>query len=124
VNDGTNWWCNFAHYGASNSNTVLVKFSADWRAEGKWTYPAAVVEDLGRMSISGGIWKESLLLATGHDHKRIYRLRLPKQGGVLELVDVVRAPFPGQGIAADPKTGGLVGINRARRQVVFATWRE
>jgi hypothetical protein len=30
------------------------------------------------------------------------------------------SPFPGQGIAADPKTGGLVGIDRDKREVVFA----
>jgi hypothetical protein len=30
--------------------------------------------------------------------------------------------FTGQGIAHDPKTGGLVGIDRGKRQVVFASW--
>jgi hypothetical protein len=29
-------------------------------------------------------------------------------------------PFTGQGFAKDLATGGLVGINRARRRVVFA----
>ena len=121
VREGGAWWCTFAHYGTNNAQTVLVKFDADWREQGGWKYPQEVVKDLGLMSISGGVWKDGLILATGHDHKRIYRLRVPKQGSVLELVDVVSSPFPGQGIAIDPKTGGLVGIDRDKRQVIFAT---
>ena len=50
----------------------------------------------------------------------IYRLRLPKTGNVLELVERLPSPFPGQGIALDTKTGGIVGINRTKREVVFA----
>jgi hypothetical protein len=118
------WWCNFAFYGAENAKTVLLEFDGTWKKLGAWTYPAEVVRDLGQMSISGGIWQGDMILATGHDHPRIYRLRLPKQGTLLELADVVPAPFPGQGIAADPRTGGLVGIDRARREVVFAELRE
>lgn len=119
------WWCNFAHYGKdNNAKTVLVKLDEGWRERGAWTYPPEVVQDLGTMSISGGLWQGNMILATGHDHRRIYRLRLPKKGTVLELVDIVPSPFPGQGIAVDPKTGGLVGIDRARREVVFAELRE
>src|SRR5207237_10736354 len=51
----------------------------------------------------------------------IYRLKVPRDGKVVELLEVVPAPFPGQGIASDPKTGGLVGIDRGRLQVVFAS---
>ena len=42
------------------------------------------------------------------------------RGTVLDLKERVPCPFPGQGIAADPATGGLVGISRARRAVIFA----
>jgi hypothetical protein len=120
VRDGDMWWCNFAHYGADNARTVLLKLDAGWHELGAWTYPAEVIKELGQYSISGGIWRDGLLLATGHDRKVIYRLRLPTQGQVLELVDVLPSPFPGQGIAVDPKTGNLIGIDRAKRQVVFA----
>jgi len=123
VKRGDHWWCTFAHYGADNPKTVLVKLDGEWRERGAWTYPAEVIQDLGTMSISGGLWQGNMILATGHDHRRIYRLRLPAQGTILELVDVVPSPFPGQGIAADPKTGGLVGIDRAKREVVFAELR-
>lgn len=118
------WWCNFAHYGKDNAQTVLVELDGDWKERGAWHYPREVVRDLGTMSISGGLWQGDLILATGHDHRRIYRLRVPKTGSVLELVDVIPSPFPGQGIATDPKTGGLVGIDRAKREVVFAELRE
>jgi hypothetical protein len=120
VREGDFWWCNFAQYGADNARTVLMKLSADWRELGAWTYPPEVVQRLGQMSISGGLWKDGVLLATGHDHREIYELRPPKDGKVLQLVRVVPAPFSGQGIALDPKSGGLVGIDRGKRQIVFA----
>jgi endonuclease/exonuclease/phosphatase family metal-dependent hydrolase len=47
-------------------------------------------------------------------------LRVPKEGRVLELLGSEAVPFTGQGIAHDPRTGGLVGIHRARKQIVFA----
>jgi hypothetical protein len=114
------WWCTFAFYGAENAKTTLAEFDRNWQQRHAWTYPPEVIADLGTMSISGGLWQGNTLLATGHDHRRIYRLRLPEAGTVLELIDVLPAPFPGQGIASDPKTGGLVGIDRAKRQVIFA----
>jgi endonuclease/exonuclease/phosphatase family metal-dependent hydrolase len=119
LRDG-HWWCNFARYGEHNAETFLVKFDAEWREQGRWTYPVEVIRQLGRNSLSGGIWQENLLLVTGHDDPVVFRLRLPPTGTVLEVVDTQPVPFTGQGFAADPHTGGLVGIHRARRQVVFA----
>jgi endonuclease/exonuclease/phosphatase family metal-dependent hydrolase len=117
--DGT-WWCNFARYGDDNAGTFLVRFDDEWRETGRWTYPAEVTRQLGRYSLSGGLWHEGALLVTGHDDPVLFRLRLPEAGGVLQFVDTQAAPFTGQGIAHDPRTGGLVGINRARREVVLA----
>ncbi len=114
------WWCNFARYGAENQGTFLVKFDAEWKESGRWTYPPAVIGKLGQYSLSGGVLREKHLLVTGHDDPLLFRLRLPGEGTVLELVGLQAVPFTGQGFAADPKTGGLVGINRAKRQVVFA----
>jgi hypothetical protein len=118
--DGS-WWCNFAHYGADNAKTVLVRLDDQWQEQARYTWPGEVIRDLGTYSLSGGIWLDGKLLATGHDKPKVYRMKLPKQGAVLELIDTVAVPFPGQGIAVDPLTGGLVGIHRAKRQVVFAT---
>ncbi len=114
------WWCNFAHYGDANRRTFVAKFDGDWREQGRWTYPAALIRQLGRYSLSGGIWDDDHLLVTGHDAQVVYRLRLPEIGDTLELVDQFPIPFTGQGFALDPVTGGLVGINRSRREIIVA----
>lgn len=113
------WWCHFAHYGKDNAQSVLVKFDTKWKEVGRWTYPESLVADWGAYSLSGGIWHGEDLLATGHDKRVIYRLKVPANEKVVQVVDVMPSPFPGQGIATDPK-GGLVGIDRGKRQVVFA----
>jgi hypothetical protein len=114
------WWCNFARYGADNGGTFLIEFDTEWKEQGRWTYPAAVLNKLSKYSLSGGIWRDRDLLVTGHDDPLLFRLRLPSQGRVLEFVDTQSVPFTGQGFASDPQTGGLVGINRSKKQVVFA----
>jgi hypothetical protein len=121
VHHADHWWCNFAHYGADNGRTCLVKFDAQWREQARWTYPREVLGELGSYSLSGGVWRDGELLVTGHDDPVVFRLRLPESGSVLELLGKQKVPFTGQGIAHDPRTGGLVGINRAKREVVFAS---
>lgn len=114
------WWCNFAKYDADNGQTFLVKFDEGWNEKGRWTYPTELIGKLGKWSLSGGLWHDGLLVVTGHNGRVLFRLRVPGEGKVLEWVDQQPAPFTGQGIAEDPKTGGLVGIDRAKRVVVFA----
>jgi hypothetical protein len=114
------WWCNFAKYGADNAKTFVVKLDNDWREKGRWTYPADVIRQLGRYSLSGGVWRDGHLVVTGHDDRVVFRLKLPANGDVLDYVDKERVPFTGQGIALDSNTGGLVGIDRGKRQVIFA----
>lgn len=120
VRHNDDWWCNFARYGDNNSGTFLAKFDAVWQEQGRWTYPPAVIHKLGKFSLSGGIWHDGNLLVTGHDDQILFRLRLPMSGTVLDLVDTEAVPFTGQGFATAPQTGGLVGINRAKKEVVFA----
>lgn len=114
------WWCNFARYGQDNRETFLVQFDDDWMELARYTYPSEVIRELRGFSLSGGIWRGDSLLVTGHDDPVLFELKLPKTGSVLDLVGKQQAPFTGQGIAADPLTGSLVGIHRAKRQVVFA----
>lgn len=114
------WWCNFAHYGKDNQRTFFVKYDEKWQELGRWTYPQSVIRQLGRYSLSGGIWSGTDLLVTGHDDPVLFRLRLPKSGSVLQFVDQQSAPFSGQGIAHDPVTGGLIGTHRARREIIIA----
>jgi hypothetical protein len=121
VHDGKAWWCCFAHYGRENAKTVLVRYADGFREEARWAFPKAVVDDWDGMSASGGVWDGDTLLVTHHHWKVLYRLRVPRAGRELELVEALACPFPGQGVAADPLTGGLVGIDRGARAVVFAT---
>ncbi len=119
---GKHWWCHFAHYGKDNGNSVLVQYADGWKEINRWTYPKELVADWGTYSLSGGIWLGDDLLATGHDKKVIYKLKLPKNGNVISVREVIPSPFPGQGIAFDAKTGGLIGIDRAKREVLFAKY--
>jgi hypothetical protein len=120
IHDGKHWWCCFAHYGADNPKTVLLKLTDEFRELARWSFPKKVVADWDKMSASGGIWDGDSLLISHHHYKILYRLRVPKEGRELEFVEALACPFPGQGIAVDPKTGGLVGIDRSAKKVVFA----
>ena len=120
LHKGGFWWCNFALYGADNHRTFLVKYDEKWKEVARWTYPAKVISQLGRHSLSGGIWRDGELWTTGHDDPVAFRLGLPKEGSELEYLGQHPVPFTGQGLANDPLTGGLVGISRAKRQVIFA----
>lgn len=119
---GGRWWCCFAHYGEDNARTVLVEYEPGGfnHERRRFTFPAAVVDDWDGMSGSGGVWDGDTLLVSHHHFRVLYRLRLPTMGDTLELVEAVHCPFPGQGFAIDPVTGGLVGIDRSRPAVAFA----
>ncbi|QEL15193.1 endonuclease [Limnoglobus roseus] len=116
------WWCCFAHYGKDNPQTILLKMDEHFKELDRWTFPKIVVDDWDAMSASGGLWDGDTLLVTHHHFKVLYRLKLPAKGGELEFVEALTCPFPGQGIAVDPKVpGGLVGIDRDRKAIVSAT---
>lgn len=116
----SDWWCNFARYGAKNEQTFLVRLDSDWKRISRWTYPPEVLRHIGTASISGGVWQRDELLVTDHDHQVLYRLKAPADSKVLEFIGKEQAPFTGQGIAIDPVTGGLVGIDRAKKEILFA----
>lgn len=120
IRSGDHWWCHFAHYGDDNGKSFLVKFDDDWHEVSRWTFPDSIIRQLGRYSLSGGIWRDGELLVTGHDDPVLLKVALPEQGSVLVDKGKQAAPFTGQGIADDPMTGGLVGINRGKQQIVFA----
>ena len=119
IRHNDHWWCNFARYGTKNAETFLVRFNDEWKESGRWTYPDTVIRHLGNYSLSGGVWIGDQLLTTGHDKRELYRLRLPSTGNVLEFVGREDVPFTGQGFAVDRHAGGLVGISRAERKVIF-----
>jgi len=114
------WLCNFARYDENNSETFLVEFDAGFNELRRWTYPQSVIGKLGKYSLSGGVWYRGELLVTGHDDPIAFRVRIPRQGTELEQVGSYAVPFTGQGFAVDPVGSGLVGISRARHEVIFA----
>lgn len=120
VRHADKWWCHFAYYGQANAKSYLVALDQNWKETDRWTYPESVIQRLGAYSLSGGLWCNDQLWVTGHDDPIVFCLRLPQSGSVLELIKTEAVPFTGQGIAQDLLTGGLVGINRGRREIVFA----
>lgn len=124
LHKGNAWWCNFAHYGDQNHRTFLAKFDEQWNETERWEYPDELVSQLGKYSLSGGVWLGEELLVTGHDAKEVYRLGIPTSGRKLIYFGKQDAPFTGQGIAMDPISDAakptMIGIDRANRKVIFA----
>jgi len=114
------WWCHFAKYGPVNGESFLVEFDEEWKELRRFTWPKEVVEKIGVSSLSGAVWRGDSILATGHDDPVLFRVKLPEQGTVLTFMETQKAPFTGQGIASDPVTEGLVGINRKMKKLILA----
>lgn len=119
------WWATFANYdrllGPNKTpyghkvNTVMVKFTKDLKAVSSWTLPKAILDRFEDMSNSGGSWgPDGFLYLSGHDPAEIYKMRLPRAGSVLELVEILPMNIRGQGIAWDRSQPGVIyGIIRA-----------
>jgi hypothetical protein len=119
------WWMTFANYDrligpnktpyGHKANTLMVKLTRDFRLVQSWTLPKAILDRFEDMSNSGGSWgPDGFLYLTGHDPAELYRMRLPKAGSVLELVDIMPMNIRGQGIAWDRSQPGVIyGIIRA-----------
>lgn len=125
------WYVAFAHYnrfkdkiGKDNSWTQLVKYTNDWKRVGGWIFPEELYDEFGKMSNSGGVINgDGTLFLTGHDFKKLYKMKFPKNGYSLEWVDTFSAPFEGQGIATDPvKSEIIYGIQRSEEQVIKASF--
>jgi hypothetical protein len=121
----SHWWMTFANYDVllgpgktpygHKANTVMVKLTKDFRPVQSWTLPKAILDRFEDMSNSGGSWgPDGYLYLTGHDPAELYRMRLPKAGSVLELVDIIPMNIRGQGIAWDRSQPDVIyGIIRA-----------
>ena len=119
------WWMTFANYDrplgpnktpyGHKANTLMVKLTRDFRLVQSWTLPKAILDRFEDMSNSGGSWgPDGFLYLTGHDPAELYRVRLPKAGSVLEVVDIIPMNIRGQGIAWDRSQPGVIyGIIRA-----------
>jgi len=121
----SHWWMTFANYDRPfgpnktsygyKANTVMVKFTRDFRPLESWTLPKVLLDKFEDMSNSGGSWgPDGFLYLSGHDPAEIYRMRLPKAGSVLEVIDIIPMNIRGQGIAWDRSQPGVIyGIIRA-----------
>jgi hypothetical protein len=119
------WWMTFANYDkpfgpdktpyGRKVTTQMVKFTPDFRMVQAWVLPKQLLDRFEDMSNSGGSWgPDGFLYLTGHDPAELYRVRLPKAGSVLEVVDIIPMNVRGQGIAWDRSEPGVIyGIVRA-----------
>jgi hypothetical protein len=122
------WWATFANYDVPfgpnktpygyKAATQMVKFTADFRSLESWVLPKSILDKFEAMSNSGGSWgPDGFLYLTGHDPAELYKMRLPKAGSVLELVETIPMNIRGQGIAWDRSERGVIyGIIRATSQ--------
>ncbi|APV50895.1 hypothetical protein BWI17_15080 [Betaproteobacteria bacterium GR16-43] len=122
------WWMGFANYDrllgpnktpyGHKANTLVVKLSRDFRLVESWTLPKVLLDKFEDMSNSGGSFgPDGFLYLSGHDPAEIYKVRPPKAGSVLELVETIPMNIRGQGIAWDrSQPGTIYGIVRATQK--------
>lgn len=129
------WWACFAHYNGTGGDpkkdhswTTLVRYTENWKEQGRWRFPQAVLDRFGSYSCSGGSWgSDAYLYCTGHDAPEVYVLKVPDSGDVLELVRREPLTCLGQGIAWDlteDKGATLYSIKRASREVIVSARRD
>ena len=123
------WWICFAHYDQFKKDTnkgtewtVVVRFDVDWNEKESWTFPQNVISEIKPMSVSGGSWgANGKLYITGHDSAKVYILKLPQSGSVLEYLQSAKIDSYGQGIAWDrSEKNMLYGIIRKDNSVVVS----
>ena len=120
------WWMTFANYDrpfGPNKTPVRAQGSdadgkdrpADFRVVQAWVLPKAILDRFEEMSNSGGSWgADGFLYLSGHDPAEIYKMRLPRAGSILELVEILPMNIRGQGIAWDRSERNVIyGIIRA-----------
>lgn len=130
------WWAVWANYSRvfgrnqrpyGNTHwTHITRLAPDMRQTAGWSFPSDVLTRAEPMSISGASWGPGLpghpgplLWCTGHDHKEVYALRLPRQGMRLERLATLPVEAEGQAIAWDKADPTLLWmIVRSRREVV------
>ena len=123
------WWICFAHYdqfikdiNKGTESTVLVRFDKDWNEKESWSFPQSIISEVRPMSVSGGSWgADGKLYITGHDSAKVYILKLPRSGPVLEYLQSLKIDSHGQGIAWDrSEKEKLYGIIRKDNSVVVS----
>lgn len=123
------WLACFAHYSKSKAQTgrdpswtELVRYDAEWRRTGGWTFPPGIIQIFGGSSSSGGsIAEDGTLFITGHDAKQLFVLKFPAAGSVLKWIDTIPMSAEGQAFSWDPKAPNrFYGIIKKTREVVVS----
>jgi len=121
------WWATFANYDVPygpnktpyghKAATQMIKFTADFKYVASWVLPKVLLDKFEKMSNSGGSWgPDGFLYLSGHDPAELYKVRLPRMGSVVELVETLPMNIRGQGIAWDRSERGVIyGIVRATK---------
>lgn len=121
------WWGMFANYdgkggepGRDHRYTLLVRFDDQWRRTESWALPAAVLERIAPMSISGGGWgPDGRSYLTGHDRQELYAVALLLGGATLDYRGTYGIEAAGQAIDWDESVlGTLHQIDRAGGQIM------
>lgn len=123
------WIACFVHYGRKGGEpgrgpewTRLVEFDEQWREQGGWVFPDALMARLGErgFSVSGGAFGPGgFLYVTGHDHRELYLLELPSGGAVLKWIATVPIAAQGQAFGWDPQEPDLLySLSRDGREVL------
>jgi len=124
------WWMGFANYDrllgpnktpyGHKANTLVVKLDPQFKLVESFTLPKALLDKFEDMSNSGGSFgPDGFLYLSGHDPAEIYKVRPPKAGSVLEVVEILPMNIRGQGIAWDRSQPGVIyGIIRATKKEI------
>ncbi len=134
--DGSWWaiWANYSRVFGRNQQpygnthwTHMTRMAPDMRQTAGWSFPTDVLTRSEPMSISGKSWGPGipggpagpLLWCTGHDHKEVYALRIPRQGLRLERLTTIPIEAEGQAIAWDKSDPSVLWmLIRSKREVV------
>lgn len=116
------WVACFAHYKKTSDPalTRVVKFDAEWKALGSWSFPTKLIARFAGNSSSGGSFGPGgHLFITGHDAPELYVLDFPESGEELVWRDTVAITAAGQAFAWDRKEERvLYSIQRKTREVI------
>lgn len=120
------WYLMFVHYenyaqerDKGVAYTTLIRCDSMLRRMEGWTLPAALVDTLRPLSVSGGTFTpDGRLLLSPHHFESVYLFQFPEMGYTLTWLETFPVPFQGQGVAIDRYDGSIWGIRRDEREVI------
>jgi len=120
------WIAGFAHYDENGGlpfkdhrYSSVVTYDSEWRRNGGWLLPPAVLERMAPYAASGGaIGPDGWLYLLGHDRPEMYVVARPPMGPTLIHVATIALEAEGQAFAwAQDGSRTVFTIDRQRRLV-------